>query len=279
VARANKVTVFTYTRPENPMEHNDIYLDDAMLTAGGSGVSVPVTVNPAPAMVAVESKPAAANGGRITHIVKAGDTLFALALQYNVPVDQIMALNGLKPDSRIELGRELIIALPEAKPQAPAQPASGNPFPSTGSTGSGRGSICLRTFTDSDANGLYLAGEAPLAVAGLQVQVLNAQDEVVTDQMTDAASSETCFTDLPATTYRVLATLPIGYAATQQQRWSISLPSDANVTVPFGVQIDQAALNRFPIEQVALLIGLLIGVGVVIGLVLWLRRRRRYAWL
>ena len=63
-------------------------------------------------MVAVEGKPAAANGGRISHIVKPGDTLFALALQYGVPVDQIMALNGLKPDSHIEIGRELIIALP-----------------------------------------------------------------------------------------------------------------------------------------------------------------------
>jgi LysM repeat protein len=279
VARANKVTVFTHSRPENPMEHNDVYLDDAELVTTGGGFSVPVTVNPAPAMVAVESKPVAANGGRIAHIVKAGDTLFALALQYGVPVDQIMALNGLKSDSRIEIGRELIIALPEAKPQSPAQPAGGNPFNSTGSAGSGRGSICLQTFADSDANGLLLAGEMPLAVAGLQVKVLNAQDEVVADQTLDAASGETCFTDLPATTYRVLANLPIGYAATQQTRWSISLPSDAIVAVPFGVQIDQAALNRFPIEWAVILIGLLISAGALIGLVLWLRRRRRYAWL
>jgi LysM repeat protein len=282
VARANKVTVFTHSRPENPMEHNDIYLDDAELVAsgGGGGFSAPVTVNPAPAMVAVESKPAASNGGRISHIVKPGDTLFALALQYGVPVDQIMALNGLKPDSRIELGRELIIALPEAKPQAPAQPAAGgSPFLSSGSTGSGRGSICLRTFTDGDANGLYLSGEVPLAVAGLRVRVLNAQDEVVGDRTLDAASGETCFTDLPATTYRVLADLPIGYLVTQQNRWSISLPSDALVAVPFGVQIDPTAQNRFPIEQAAILIGLLIGVGALIGLAIWLRRRRRYAWM
>jgi LysM repeat protein len=278
VARANKVTVFTHSRPENPMEHNDVYLDDAELVAVGGGFSAPVTVNPAPAMVAVESKPATANGGRISHIVKAGDTLFALALQYGVPVDQIMALNGLKPDSRIEIGRELIIALPEAKPQAPAQPTGGNPFVSTGIAGSGRGSICLQTFADGDGNGLYLAGEAPLAVAGLQVRVLNAQDEVVADQTLDAANGETCFANLPATTYRVLANLPLGYAATQQTRWSISLPSDAIVAVPFGVQIDQTALNRFPIEWAVILIGLLIGGAVLIGLVIWLRRRRRYAW-
>jgi len=278
VARSNKVTVFTYSRPENPMEHNDIYLDDAELVAVGGGFTAPVTVNPPPAMVAVESKPATANGGRVSHIVKPGDTLFALALQYGVPVDQIMALNGLKPDSRIEIGRELIIALPEAKPPVPSQPTTGSPFVSTGSTGSGRGSICLQTFADTDANGLYLAGEIPLAVAGLHISVMNAQNEVVVDRTLDATNGETCFTDLPATTYRVLADLPIGYLATQQNRWSISLPSDAIVDVSFGVQTDPAALNRFPIEWVAILIGLLVIAVALIGLVIWLRRRR-YAWM
>jgi LysM repeat protein len=260
------------------MEHNDIYLDDAELVAiGGGGYSVPVTVNPPPAMVAVEGKPATSNGGRISHIVKPGDTLFAIALQYGVPVDQIMALNGLKPDSRIEIGRELIIALPAPKPQAPAEPATGNPFVSTGSTGSGRGAICLQAFADSDANGLYLAGELPLAVSGLHVSVLNAQNVVVADRTLDVAASETCFADLPATTYRVLADLPAGYLATQQRRWSISLPSDAIVTVPLGVQIDPAAQSRFPIEPVTILTGLLVIGGALIGGVIWLRRRQRYA--
>lgn len=277
VARSNKVTVFTHSRPENPMEHNDVYLDDAELIAIGGGFTAPVTVNPPPAMVAVESKPAAANGGRISHIVKPGDTLFAIALQYGVPVDQIMALNGLKPDSRIEIGRELIIALPQAKPQASTGSTTGNPFISTGNTGSGRGVICLETFADTDANGQPAAGELPLDVAGLQVSVLNAQNEVVADRALDAG--DTCFRDLPATTYRVLANLPIGYRATQQQRWSISLPGDAVVAVPFGVQLDLAARNRFPVEWVIILVGLIALGAVIVGLVFWQRRRRRSPWL
>ncbi len=190
-----------------------------------------------------------------------------------------MALNGLKPDSRVEIGRELIIALPEAKPQAPAATPSGNPFASTGDSGSGRGAICLQPFADADANGLYVAGDAPLAVDGLHVSVLNTQNEVVADQVMSSTASETCFTNLPATTYRVLADLPSGYLATQQQRWSISLPSDAIVTVPFGVQIDPAAQNRFPIEWVAILGGILVIGGGLTGLAIWLRRRRRYAWM
>jgi LysM repeat protein len=279
VARSNKVTVFTHSRPENPMKHNDVYLDDAELVAvGGGGPSAPALVNPPPAMVAVEGRPASANSGRISHIVKSGDTLFAIALQYGVPVDQIMALNGLKPDSRIEIGRELIIALPAPRPQAAVEPATGNPFISTGNAGSGRGTVCVRTFADHDANGLPVAGEFPLAINGLHVNVLNAQNEVVADQTLDAAS-EVCFTDLPAMTYRILADLPAGYLATQQHRWSISLPGDAIVAVPFGVQLDTAAQNRFPIEWAAILAALLVIGGVLIGLVIWLRRRRRYAWM
>jgi hypothetical protein len=108
---------------------------------------------------------------------------------------------------------------------------------------------------------------------------MNAQNEIVTDRTLDAAASETCFSDLPATTYRILADLPAGYLATQQRRWSISLPSDAIVAVPFGVQIDPAAQNRFPIELVAILAGLVVIGGALMGIVIWLRHRRRYAWM
>jgi hypothetical protein len=189
-----------------------------------------------------------------------------------------MTLNGLKPDSRIEIGRELIIALPAPRPQAPAEQATGNPFVSTGSAGSGRGTVCVRAFVDSDSNGLRLAGEPPLAVGGLHLSVMNAQNELVADRTLDAAADETCFANLPAMTYRILADPPAGYRATQQRRWSISLASDAIIAVPFGVQIDPTAQNRFPIELTAILVGLTVVGGVLIGVVIWRRRRRRDAW-
>lgn len=275
VARANKVTVFTHTRPENPMEHNDVYLDDAELSFVGGGAPSGLVINPPPAMVAVEGKPAAANGGRISHIVKPGDTLFALALQYSVPVDQIMALNGLKPDSRIEIGRELIIALPPPKSQpeaASAEVPGGNPYPGTvGVIGSGRGTMCVQAFVDDDANGLWLASEAPLAAVGLHVAVLNTQGEMVAERTLDEATGETCFANLPATTYQVLADPPPGYSATLQRRWSVSLPGDAIVTMPFGVQAN-------PTVESGILIGVavvgVVVVSVVSGVVIWCRRRR-----
>ncbi len=275
VARANKVTVFTHSRPENPMEHNDIYLDDAELTFIGGGAPSGLIINPPPAMVAVEGKPAAANGGRISHIVKSGDTLFALALQYGVPVDQIMALNGLKPDSRIEIGRELIIALPLPPAQPEAAVPAGNPFPGMVEVaGSGRGTLCVQTFVDADANGLWLASEAPLAAVGLHVAVLNPQGETVVERTLGEAAGETCFANLPATTYRVLADPPPGYRATLQRRWSVSLPGNAIVTMPFGVQAApiESGTGAIGVALVAV-IGLMV-VSVVGGVILWHRRRQ-----
>jgi len=277
VARANKVTVFTHSRPENPMEHNDIYLDDAELTFAGGGSPTDLIVNPPPAMVAVEGKPATASGGRISHIVKAGDTLFALALQYGVPVDQIMALNGLKPDAHIEIGRELIIALPPPTSSEAAPAATGNPFPGTvGVVGSGRGTVCVQAFVDEDANGMWLASEAPLAVAGLHVSVLNTQGDTVAEQTVTGesaleATDKTCFADLPATTYRVVADPPPGYSTTWQQRWSVSLPGGAVVTMPFGVQTVPIGSGVSIGLAIVAVIGL-VALGVIGGVVEWRRR-------
>jgi LysM repeat protein len=279
VARANKVTVFTHSRPENPMEHNDVYLDDAELNFVGGGAPSDLIVNPSPAMVAVEGKPAVANGGRLSHIVKAGDTLFALALQYGVPVDQIMALNGLKSDSHIEIGRELIIALPSpAQPETtPATAPASNPFPGTvKAAGAGKGTVCVQAFIDADANGLRVASEAPLAVAGLHVTVLNPQDELVAERTLTEAVGETCISDLPTLTYRVVADPPPGYTPTWQQRWSVSLPGGAVVMMPFGVQAAPIE-SSWPIGVVLIVI-VLIGAAIIGGMLIWRRRRQQY-WL
>ena len=45
------------------------------------------------------------------HIVQPGDTIFGLALRYNVPVEQIYELNGLNARSLLSIGQELIIGV------------------------------------------------------------------------------------------------------------------------------------------------------------------------
>jgi hypothetical protein len=130
----------------------------------------------------------------------------------------------------------------------------------------------VQAFVDSDANGLRVAGELPLAVSGLHLSVVNAQGETVADRTLDEAAGATCFADLPATTYRIMADPPAGFLATQQHQWSISLPSDALVAVLFGVQLAPDAQSRFPGEWVVIVGGLLLGAAIM-GVVIVRRRR------
>ncbi len=274
VARSTKVTVFTHSRPENPMEHNDVYLDDAALTlVGGIGPSDPLTVNPPPALQAVGAvTTTAADGRQVTHVIRPGDTLFALALQYGVPVDQIMALNGLTAESQVQIGRELIIAL--AVPQVKPQPVAGpTPIVSVGGpSGSGRGTVCVQAFDDADADGRWLVAEAPVASSGVRLIVTDAQGETVADRVIGEDAPDNCVADLPATTYRVVAEPPAGYAATMPARWAIALPGDTRIDLPLGVR-------AAPIEPASspwpMVIVIAVGVLVAGGLGLGVARRRR----
>ena len=273
VARSNKVTVFTHTQPEFPMQHNDVYLDDAELTlAGGIGPAEPLTVNPPPALQAVGAvTTTAADGRQVTHVVRPGDTLFALALQYGVPVDQIMALNGLTAESQVQIGRELIIA--QAAPRARPQPAvAPTPIVAVGGpSGSGRGTVCVQPFDDADADGRWLLAEAPIAFSGLHVLIVDAQGETVADRVIDESMPDNCVTDLPATTYRVVAQPPDGYIATMPARWAIALPGDTRIDLSLGVR-------AAPIVPAASPWPLVIAVVVVVaagGLGLTVTRRAR----
>jgi LysM repeat protein len=274
VARSTKVTVYTHTRPENPMQHNDVYLDDAELAlVGGIGPGDPLTVNPPPALQAVGAvTTTAADGRQVTHVIRPGDTLFALALQYGVPVDQIMALNGLTAESQVQIGRELIIALaaPRPQPQPAAAPA---PIVSVGGpSGSGRGTVCVQAFGDNDADGRWLVAEAPVALSGVHLIVTDAQGDVVADRMMEATAGDDCVTDLPATTYRVEAEPPSGYAATMPTRWAIALPGDTRIDLRLGVRAAPAGPAAFPWPIVIAAAAGLLAIG---GLGLSVARRTR----
>ena len=273
VAQSNKVTVFTHSRPENPLEHNDVYVDDAALIAvSGGGPSAPPVVNPPPAVVAIGAQPTAqpGMGGRIVHVVKPGDTLFALALQYGVPVDQILALNNLTADSQIAIGSELIIALPAPKPLS--RPTGSNPVVSVSGSGSGLGTVCVQSFEDADTDGLRAANEPLLNTPGTHFILSDGQGHPIDDLILNDPSAAHCFADLPATTYRVMADPPHGYLATGQQRWAVSLTSDVTVDVQFGVKPDPNA------DQTPVLPGLMLGAGLtllavaVLGVAVWKRR-------
>jgi hypothetical protein len=67
------------------------------------------------------------------------------------------------------------------------------------------------------------------------------QGQTIADHTLSDPLSDFCFTELPATIYRVVAELPAGYVATTQPRWSVSLTGDATVGIQLGVRVDTAS--------------------------------------
>ncbi len=67
-----------------------------------------------PTPIAIE--PTAVPAAETTYIVVAGDTLFKIALDNNVTVDEIAAANGIIDVNTLEVGQELIIPAPGSTP-------------------------------------------------------------------------------------------------------------------------------------------------------------------
>lgn len=67
---------------------------------------------PAPAMADLAPAPASAGSSPAVHVVQAGETVFRIARQNGVSVQQIRQWNNLKNDV-IEVGQQLVVAPPQ----------------------------------------------------------------------------------------------------------------------------------------------------------------------
>lgn len=95
----------------NEMSPDDlIFPGDVLLLRRASGTGV--TVEPeVPALPAETEINIVSGGGRLTHTVVEGDTLWDLAIRYGVSIEQIMHLNSLE-GSFLSLG-EVLVIIPE----------------------------------------------------------------------------------------------------------------------------------------------------------------------
>ena len=57
-----------------------------------------------------------------SHIVRAGDTAFGIALQYGLSLDQLLAFNNLSIDTLLQIGQELLIRPPTPTPEPTPMP-------------------------------------------------------------------------------------------------------------------------------------------------------------
>lgn len=250
VAATDKVTVFTYSRPEKAMKHNDVHVDDLELVAvsipGGSAAPTqpPPAVNaapPAPAGPRATSTPRP--DGALVHVVQPGDTLFGLSLQYDVSMDQIMRLNGINQETLLQINQELVIALLDTAGQSTPEPTvEAAPIDAgTEIAAPNIGRVCVRAFTDADGDGVI--GDGENLVGGVVFILQDARDAVVATRTTDGLSEPYCF-EQSAGNYSLLIQIPAGRTATSETKWGLALATGAQIDVDFGSQVDASNASR-----------------------------------
>ncbi|MGC9358277.1 MAG: LysM peptidoglycan-binding domain-containing protein [Anaerolineae bacterium] len=233
---SGKVTVFVSSefRYAVPTAHQDSWWDNAVLES----VQPPATPTPTPRPTsAVPPTPRATStprpDGAVVHVVQSGDTLYGIALQYDVPVDQIRRLNegSIGSDSILVVGQELVIAIPEVTPTptpAPTEEATAEPTvePSPGEetpeapTGD-MASFCVSAYHDRNGD-MIPQSEAEELLPNVSVTLVGTDGPAGT-YTTDGISEPYCFQNLPPGNYVLRQTAPVGYRTSGPSEWGVVL--------------------------------------------------------
>jgi LysM repeat protein len=217
--------------------------------------------------------------GSVWHVVQGGDTLFIIAIEYGVTVDQIMQLNRLRPGDYLRVGQELMVKGPAQLPTATASPqpelvptvavtlqptaVAGTPAPA---------GLCIQAFNDRNDNGLYDGNEE--LVANVKFTVLSGESQVAAFT-TDGIAEPRCFADLVPGAYTVRVELPPSYTSTTDEQVGLALATGQTARVAFGVRLsgDKTVPKPTPtrLDRMTSVFvgyrGVLVGVLLVAGLV------------
>jgi LysM repeat protein len=123
VAQGGTVTVFTRSAPAWPLQHNDIYVDDASLVVVGTGAAAPAATQPPAQATAVPGSAPTPVAGFI-YVVQPGDNYYRIAAKFGVTVQALFAANNVTNPNILYAGSRLIIpGVPPAGTAAPAPTA------------------------------------------------------------------------------------------------------------------------------------------------------------
>ncbi|MGD1996193.1 MAG: LysM peptidoglycan-binding domain-containing protein [Anaerolineae bacterium] len=236
VGESGAVTMFLRATAKWSVKHNDVYWDDASLvyttppaTPTNTPLPPPPTSTPGPSPTPLPT-PTPRPDGAIVHIVQPGDTLYGVALQYGVPVEQIEELNAgsIPPNKWLTVGQELVIGIPSETPTpSPPPTPEVTPTPETAS-------ICVLAYHDRNGDTFRQADtEEPLPNA-----VFSVSDSVglLEQYTTDGLNEPYCFTGLTPGTYRVEMRPPEDYTASGPSSMAVGLVDAASTDVVLGAQ-------------------------------------------
>ncbi len=230
VAQSDKVTVFIHSRADwtdvEPRINNDVYIDDASLVALGRATPTPLPPPPTSASTPTAAQqpswtpapqPTPRPDGCRVHIVQSGDTLFGIALQYGIPLEDLERLNAgsLGPNKMIFVGQEIVLSCPTATPTPAATPTpEATPTPQSGQ-------VCVLAFHDRNGDGVRQPETEELLPNA--VIVLSNAGGLVGQYTTDGISEPYCFPGLQPDAYQVAAQPPAGYGVNGPAQLALAL--------------------------------------------------------
>jgi LysM repeat protein len=265
-AQGSVVTVFVYSLAAEQRIYNEAYWDDASLVVIGGGVAPASSGAGNSSSGASLSAPAAQQPtstpdaeGVIYVIVQSGDSLWGIAAEAGLTLDELLALNNMDRDDFISVGDRIIIGHAEpggevsagdtvtgtvaAEETAAAEPtdtpeptatvpptATPEPLSMVEPAESG-GSICLTAFDDANSNGLHDSGEGLREAVAFTIAD---ETSVVSNYVTDGLSEPYCIRGLAPASYRITRSVLDNETLTTPGDWAVSLTEGGILNIEFG---------------------------------------------
>lgn len=244
--QSGKVTVYVSTnyRGYIPLLHMDTKWDNATLEVVQPAATPTFTPQPTSAVPPTPvNTPTPRPDGATVHVVQSGDTLYGIALQYDVDVDELRRLNAgtLGPNDMLSVGQELIISAPSVTPTAtpaPTQEATPEPTEEPGGEGGGEapagdvGSICVSAYHDRNEDMVRQPEDEELLPNATFTLV--GTDGPAGSYTSDGISEPYCFEGLKPGSYVLRQTPPAGYAPTGPGEWGVPLSAGQTATLDLG---------------------------------------------
>ncbi|MDY0018532.1 MAG: LysM peptidoglycan-binding domain-containing protein [Anaerolineae bacterium] len=268
-AQNSTVTVFTHSRVEWydtwPRINNDVYVDDGTLVVVGEAQPTAAPTSAAPAVPEVPATPRATStprpDGATVHVVASGDTLFGIALEYNVDVDELRRLNAgtLGENDMLSIGQELVISGAAINIPTPTpDPAEAQPITTPGAitatvapaaVQTGKGSLCVVAYNDRDGN-MARSADSEELLPNVVLSLVGSGGPAGT-YTTDGISEPYCFQGLEPGNYVVRQTAPAGYSPSGAAEWGVLLGAGQTYSLAVGYLAAAGAAATPAVEETA----------------------------
>lgn len=222
------------------------------------------------------------NVAEIVHVVGAGETLSAIAVNYGVTVDDIVGTNDLDPNAILQIGQRIIIEFntgagegSAASPAELAEPvvrateteaaivepraiggaALDNDLPPAPVAGAAAPMldpaafdpvVCVSVYVDDNENGAMDPGET--TVSDGRIRLIDQAGNQLAELRADAESQPLCIEGVQPQIYTLAAAAPEGYGLTGSGALRVDLRDGRPIQVAFGVKAGFDIQDALPVE-------------------------------